>query len=352
VLILLGSIGLILFIAIKSNAAANFLDRLQAPEWLRNHAALIAALWILAALFKLHAQVRAARARQAHDWLAALPIAAQARWRFVGMKYASIFSVELLLGAALIAWLAGLAAATLFLLSGALLAALVIAYALRASEINFVSSAVVNPPRNPSSTILRAPLQAWFLGLLPTHAQMRWFWLLPLLLLPAAASLPLIGGAMLTFAAFTRISAVAAAIRQANLQVTTLLDASPLPANKLYQASWRFAAHTILPLLLIAALFAWLMPLKLAIFAAASVIALGVLAIVSQLHFSFAFRYLNFPQPDAHSEASAKARAWIIYLILCVLLMRELAPLLPIFCLLSWRWLYRRGLAAGTGQPV
>ena len=256
---------------------------------------------------------------------------------------------ELLPALLLTLWLVKPATAIALLLTGALGMTLILVHAQHANETQPLSSAQPNASRVRANMSTRYPMQAWFFGLIPTQAQLRWFWLLPILFLPGATSIQMIGVALLGFAAALRISSISNAIARGNCQMTMLLATSPLPATKLYQASWRFAAQAILPLLVIGGLIGLIMPIKLALPAAMLIITLGALVIVSQLHFSFAFRYLNFPQPSNHSEASVKARAWLIFLMLAALLIRELAPLLPIFCLLSWRWLYRRGLAPVAG---
>ena len=341
-----------MFFSGQSINFSGLLNQLKAPVWLANSATLIGALWLLFAFFMLHSRLRAERMRQAQDWLAALPIPASSRWQFIRAKIASLYALELLAGVLLVLWFSHRVAAIAQLAIGALIAAVYLIHAGRAKATAQTSGEPAKFARVRRSATIQAPLQAWFFGLMPEHAQLRWFWLLPLLLLPGATSVQMIGAAVLGFAAALRISCVSTAISRGNCQMTTLLDTSPLPAPKLYQASWRFAAQAILPLLLIAGLIGMIMPLKLVLPAALLTIVFGALATLSQLHFSFAFRYLDFPQPSNHSEASAKARAWLIFLLVAALLIRELAPLLPIFCLLSWRWLYRRGLAAVTGKTI
>jgi hypothetical protein len=164
-----------------------------------------------------------------------------------------------------------------------------------------------------------------------------------------AASFLYLCAAILGFAAYLRIAAISAAARCALLGISALLHSSPMPAGVIYRAELRFAVQALWPLLIIAGLMALVLPTQLKLFGASMVLLAGISMIISQLHFSFGFRFLPMTQPGAHSERNALARAWLVFLMVCGVLLRDFPPLLPIVFMLAWRWLYQRGLAPVTG---
>jgi hypothetical protein len=346
-LIFLVALISVAFIAGKPTTLQALIGRLAAPAWLSNYSMYLGVLWLVYLSAMLHLRMRTARLSQAQDWLAALPIPAQARWQFVQFKAASVFAFELLAGALVLAWMGTWTSALVFFLFGALIGLLLLSTSPKV--INPVVAAHTGLTQVKSGDLDRTPMQAWFFAALPTTVQMRWFWLLPMLLLPMAASFLYFCAVILGFAAYLRMAAISTAIGRAFLGMSALLHASPMPAAVLYRAGLRFALQALWPLLIIAGLLAWVLPAQLKLFGAGMVLLAGFLMIISRHHFSFGFRFLHAPQPGSHSERAAHARAWLVFLMVCGVLLRDLAPILPFFCLMAWRWLHQRGLAPVTG---
>ena len=253
------------------------------------------------------------------------------------------------MGALMMSWLSTWRAALAFIGLGVVIAVLANHLLPNRPYAHVAAATALDPTRAKSASLSRSPMQAWFFASMPSSVQLRWFWLLPLLLLPMAASFGFFFAVIMGFAAYLRMAAISAAISRAFLGMSALLHASPMPANVIYRAGLRFAVQALWPLLIMAGLMAWMLPAQLKLFGASMVLLAGILMMISQHHFSFGFRFLHVPQPGAHSERVASARAWLVFLMVCGVLLRDLAPLLPIFCMLAWRWLYQRGLAPVTG---
>ncbi len=346
--ILLAAVAAIAFALVAQTKVAG-VTGFTAPAWLSGNSMMVGALWLFYVSLMLRFRLRSFRAKQAQDWLAALPISAHARWQFVKLKALGFFALELSVGAVFMAWLNTWRAAFAFVVLGAIFALLTI-YLTANRQFNSIAAAsALYTSCAKLANLSRPPLPAWFSAAMPSTVQLRWFWLLPMLLLPMATSLLYLCAVMLGFAAYLRMAAVSTAIGRAFLGMSALLHASPMPAAVLYRAGLRFALQALWPLLIIAGLLAWVLPTQLKLFGAGMVLLAGFLMIISQHHFSFGFRFLHAPQPGSHSERAAQARAWLVFLMVCGVLLRDLAPLLPIFCLMAWRWLHQRGLAPVTG---
>ena len=329
---------------------------LARPNWLLGLEMHLSVVLVLMLLGQLYLRFKRGIAALNADWLAAQPIALSQRVSWLRAKIAARSVVELGVYSALAAWLMGRVYGSGVLVFGAGLSVITLILLAQPATVRQEKIAQPTAPgpqgkstsahnfsnanasgaaaaQSPAKTHDAAPFNAMCASAIPRLSNLRWWWLLPLLLLPMGSNFVVVAAIISGFLILSRFVSVCTALVFALAQISKLTQTMPLRPVLLYQAALYFSTQGAL----LVALIAVAVGLAAGSFGVAVVVAFaGLLLLATALHFGFGYR-------SEPLVCAARTRAGLLIALSLGLTVNSLPPLLPVVCALLWFWLYRRG---------